>query len=172
MIANTFISKEQFCRDYHVGKATALWLIQTGLLPAIDTGRKTGRYLIADTDIQTYLHQRELDPKKYRYKGTPPSSSGVSLEPRQARAALAGLWSDIPDLLRLRDVAQLLGYDERVIVRWRREWGLQYLQASQFIYYPKQYLIDFILSPLGQTQYPKSPEHIELLNKIYLPNAP
>lgn len=103
MMANTFISKEQFCRDYHVGKATALWLIQTGLLPAIDTGRKTGRYLIADTDIQTYLHQRELDPKKYRYKGTPPSSSGVSLKPRQARAALMALWSDIPDLLRLRD---------------------------------------------------------------------
>lgn len=172
MMANTFISKEQFCRDYHVGKATALWLIQTGLLPAIDTGRKTGRYLVADTDIQTYLRQRELDPKKYRYKGTPPSSCGVPSSPRQARAALAGLWSDIPDLLRLRDVAQLLGYDERVIVRWRKEWGLQYLQASQFIYYPKQYLIDFILSPLGHAQYPKSPEHIELLNKIYVPNAP
>lgn len=56
MMANTFISKEQFCRDYHVGKATALWLIQTGLLSAIDTGRKTGRYLIADTDIQTFVY--------------------------------------------------------------------------------------------------------------------
>lgn len=78
MMANTFISKEQFCRDYHVGKATALWLIQTGLLPAIDTGRKTGRYLIADTDIQTYLHQRELDPKKYRYQ-EPPEGEGYQL---------------------------------------------------------------------------------------------
>ena len=37
------ISKEQFYRIAHISKATALHLLQNGLVPCKDTGKKTRR---------------------------------------------------------------------------------------------------------------------------------
>ena len=40
------ISKDQFYRIAHISKATALYLLQSGLVPCIDSGKKTRRYTI------------------------------------------------------------------------------------------------------------------------------
>ena len=165
VMKNEYLSKEQFCREFHVGKRTALWLISNGLLPAIDTKRKTDRYLIARKDIARYLKKRELEPDKYRYRGlqtTVLSSKSAD----KLRSAFFKIWADIPDVLRRHDVETLLGYEERIIVRWRHELGLESLKISQTIYYPKKMLIDFLLGPKAQAQYPKSPEHIQLMRRV------
>ena len=62
-----YISKEQFCKECHIKKATALYLIQGGLVPAINTQRQTNRYLIARSDMVRYLQERERDPIRFRY---------------------------------------------------------------------------------------------------------
>ena len=166
-----YLSKEQFCKECHVGKGTALWLIQSGLLPAINTMRQTGRYLIARSDVARYMRSRELEPEKYRYKkhrcqgalnpGLVPVGSVDS-----RRNVLEAIWSHVPDVLRCHEVQALLGYEKGVIARWRKELGLGYIKVSQTIYYPKKYLIDFLLSPPSQAQYFKSKEHIQLLRRM------
>ena len=166
-----YISKEQFCKECHVGKQTALWLIQSGLLPAINTMRQTGRYLIAKSDVACYLRNRELEPEKYRYRKyrcqsfpNPGFSSGGSAQ--DLRSALEKIWIQVPDVLRCHEVQAILGYEEGVITRWRKELGLGYIKVSQTIYYPKKYLIDFLLSPQSQAQYIRSNKHIQLLRRI------
>lgn len=167
MMKEEYLSKEQFCKEYQVGKRTALWLISNNLLPAIDTKRKTDRYLISRKDIAHYLHQRELNPEKYRYPGRQSKVlSSQSIE--HLRSAFFKVWADVPDVLRRQEVETLLGYEERVIVRWRRELGLEYLKVSQTIYYPKKLLIDFLISPKAQRQYPKSPQHIQLMRRVII----
>ena len=171
-----YISKEQFCKECHVGKQTALWLIQSGLLPAINTMRQTGRYLIAKSDIACYLRNRELEPEKYRYRkyryrkyrcqsfpnpGFSPDGSAQDL-----RSALEKIWIQVPDVLRCHEVQAILGYEEGVITRWRKELGPGYIKVSQTIYYPKKCLIDFLLSPQSQAQYFRSNKHIQLLRRI------
>ena len=64
LMKDEYISKEQFCKECHVGKKTALWLIQSGLLSAINTMRKTDRYLISKAAVARYLHIRELEPDR------------------------------------------------------------------------------------------------------------
>lgn len=59
------ISKEQFYRIAHISKATALHLLQNGLVPCKDTGKKTRRYTIRTDDVITYLIDREIHPEKY-----------------------------------------------------------------------------------------------------------
>ena len=44
--------------------------------------------------------------------------------------------------------------------------GLKYIKVSQTIYYPKKYLIEFLLSPQSQAQYVRSAEHIQLMRRI------
>ena len=59
------ISKDQFYRIAHISKATALHLLQNGLVPCKDTGKKTRRYTIRTDDVITYLIDREIHPEKY-----------------------------------------------------------------------------------------------------------
>lgn len=47
-----YISKEQFCKLAHVRKANVLKLIQSGLIPYIDIGNQTHRYLIRQSDAE------------------------------------------------------------------------------------------------------------------------
>ena len=49
------ISKDQFYRIAHISKATALHLLQNGLVPCKDTGKKTRRYTIRTDDVITHL---------------------------------------------------------------------------------------------------------------------
>ena len=65
-----YLSKEQFYKECHISKATALWLIQSGLIPAIDTKKKTKRYLIAREDVEIFKHERERNPSKYTISET------------------------------------------------------------------------------------------------------
>ena len=53
-----YISKEQFCKLAHVRKANVLKLIQSGLIPYIDIGNQTHRYLIRQSDVEVYLTLR------------------------------------------------------------------------------------------------------------------
>ena len=60
------ISKDQFYRIAHISKATALHLLQNGLVPCKDTGKKTRRYTIRTDDVILYMIDREIYPEKYR----------------------------------------------------------------------------------------------------------
>ena len=63
-----YISKEQFCKLAHIRKANALKLIQSGLIPYIDIGNQTHRYLIRQSDAEAYLTDRAHDPAKYSFQ--------------------------------------------------------------------------------------------------------
>lgn len=64
-----YISKEQFCKLAHVRKANVLKLIQSGLIPYIDIGNQTHRYLIRQSDAEAYLTDRAHDPANIVFKG-------------------------------------------------------------------------------------------------------
>lgn len=48
-------SRNQFYQIAHISKATALYLLQNGLVPYKDTGKKTRWYIIRTDDIIFYL---------------------------------------------------------------------------------------------------------------------
>lgn len=167
-----YISKEQFYKECHISKRTALWLIQSGLVCAIDMGKRTNRYLIDRCEVKRYLHERELHPEKYRYtRGVAPSLACLEdtdqlINTKRTQAALQKIWEDEPDLLRIQDVSALLGYPEKRIAKWKTAGELRSIVVSHTLYFPKKYLLDFVLSPVFQAVSPKSSEHLELLRRI------
>lgn len=48
------MSKDQFYKVAHISKATALFLLQTGLVPCKDSKKKTRRYTIKTKDVISY----------------------------------------------------------------------------------------------------------------------
>lgn len=59
------VSKEQLCQICHISKRKAAWLLENGLIPCSDTGKKTRRFSIRMKDIVFYLEDREAHPEHY-----------------------------------------------------------------------------------------------------------
>ena len=63
------MSRNDFRIVCHIGTRTSLYLLQSGLVPCKNNGKKTRCYKIAKKDGAEYLYRRESDPMHY----TPPS---------------------------------------------------------------------------------------------------
>lgn len=163
-----YLSKEQFYKACHIGKATALRLIKSGLIPAIDTHKQTKRYLIARKDAENFMREREQNPEKFSL-GRVQTYGGFRMYRRSVAVRMRRLaqaeWSDLPDILGIHDVAELLGYQKRTVYRWRKELGLKGFQISGVHYIPKSCLLDFIASLEFHGIQRKSEKHIDLLRR-------
>lgn len=168
---STYLSKEQFYKECHISKATALRLIESGLIPAVDTKKRTKRYLIAREDVDAFKRDRERNPAKYSlgpsrniqtYGGFREYQLSTALKMRKLAQEE---WADLPDVLSISDVANLLGYRKETICRWRKTLGFKGLKISGRHYLPKKYLLDFIESPEFHHVQPKSSKHIDLLRR-------
>lgn len=166
-----YLSKEQFYRECHISKATALKLIQSGLVPAIDTKKQTRRYLIARDDVEVFKRDRETNPSKYgiglsrnvlTYGGFREYRQSTAIKMRKLAQSD---WADSPDVLSISDVSNLLGYRKETICRWRKTLGLKGFKISGRHYIPKNYLLDFIGSPEFHRVQPKSVKHVDLLRR-------
>ena len=60
------VQKEQFRIICHISKRTARYLLQSGLVPCVQSGKKTRNYTIKTKDIVRYLERREIHPEKYK----------------------------------------------------------------------------------------------------------
>ncbi|WP_276856874.1 helix-turn-helix domain-containing protein [Intestinimonas butyriciproducens] len=170
---SAYLSKEQFYKECHISKATALRLIQSGLIPAIDTKKKTNRYFIAREDIEEFKRERERDPSKYALSVKPIVSTCGAFREYQRSGAIKMRqiaqveWSNLPDILCVKDVAHLLGYRSETIYRWIKKLGLNGLKISGIHYIPQKCLLEFIASPEFHSVHPKSSQHIDLLRRSY-----
>lgn len=164
-----YISKEQFYKMAHVRKATALRLIQEGLVPAVDTGKQTNRYLIRLSDAEFYLQDRIVHPEKYSSQKkaciqTYPGKFNRGFA-RDLSLCAANLWADEPALLTVAQVHGLLGYSEGVIRRWYQESGLQVVRVVNRLYIPKKSLLKFLKTKTFCFITQKSAKHIELIRR-------
>lgn len=166
-----YLSKEQFCKLCHVSKATALKLIKSGMVPAIDTKKKTNRYLIARSDVEAYLLERNQDPFRFvssRQHNIQTHGAYKEFDPENAvkmRRIAAFEWTDCPDVLRAKDISGLLGYRTETIYRWRSNLGLNGYIISGKLYIPKTFLLDFVASPEFHGIQQKTVQHINLLRR-------
>ena len=59
------ITKDQFYRICNISKKTAKHLLDNGLVPCDNNGKKTRKYKLKLTDVIEYLEGREVSPESY-----------------------------------------------------------------------------------------------------------
>ncbi len=99
------ISKDQFYRIAHISKATALYLLQSGLVSCIDSGKKTRRYTIRIDDVISYMIDREIHPEVY-------SAPGLWYKERSGRCNSCIVYSDVLAKLSDNDRVEFRKYIE------------------------------------------------------------
>jgi len=173
------VSKDQLYRICHISKATALYLLQSGCIPCSNSGKKTRKYRIELEDIITYLQRREVFPIEFK----PPegyyiekSHSGAHHHKRAyipqdllpgSRFFFEKKMQKYGDVMTTSDVSKFLGYSKKTVVSWHEKNEIKDFVIKGKLIFPKEYLIDFIVSDRCNNILLKSSKHINLI-KEYL----
>lgn len=181
------ISKDQFYRIAHISKATALYLLQSGLVPCRDTGKKTRRYTIRIDDVIIYMIEREKYPEVYQapknwYKKRSRGKSNQSnimkapmkLLPKDRKAFIKYMEKRLDrydDLMKVSDVIEVIGYSDTSIHRWCKDEKIKAFYVSSKYLIPKICFIEFLLSEDTFSIKRKTWKHIQLINTFFEPRA-
>lgn len=171
-IPRDYLSKEEFYKVAHIRKATALWLLETGLVTAEKPERKGFGYKIPKAAVEHYLKDRSINPTKYRksnrcdrYPYGPEVQYSREFSPK-IRALVEQDIEHLSDVLVPQEVSLILGYQIKEIYEWHRTRGLKSLMVSGKLYIPKLFLLDFVASKEYHDIREKSQKHIELLRRV------
>lgn len=173
------LTKEQMRVVCHISKRKAAYLLQAGLIPCINTGKKTHTYLIGKADVANYLWDRDVNPDRYR---TPPAISVLGekqntaansssldrlIPPDILKAYYVGKLLHYPDLLTVVQVKLITGYGENTVHGWINKGKLSYIECISGWRIPKIYLIEFLCSPYCNNISRKTQKHLVYLSEIH-----
>jgi len=168
-----YMTKNQMYKVCHISKKTCLFLLENGLVPCIDSGKKTRRFKIETNAVIHYLEDRELRPELYR----PPEGFYKKKQSELNRALTEddllimrqfyeAALKRYPDVLTTKQVSEFTGYGESSVVRWCSKQQLKNFYIKRRLFIPKEYLIDFLVSWHFIGISVKSDSHRRLDNQI------
>ena len=176
------MTKDQFYRVARINKQHAKYLLDSGLVPCINTGKKTRKYHIATHDVITYLCDREDNPEKYKvpmgfYIGKNGCSKRHPDKPateiirfnftEPEKTGLYTLWENLTvgydDLLTTPEVSELTGYSAQSIQRWCNQKILVGFKIRGTLTIPRLAVVEFMSSDRATAIVRKSSKHLDLL---------
>lgn len=178
-----YITKEQMYRICHISKKTCLFLLESGLVPSIDSGKKTRRFKIKTTDVVQYLRDRDDYPELYKapdgfYKGggckKAPSFDEVFTKDDLVtmRKYYEELLFNHPDVMTIEQVAKFTGYCKTSVRTWCSKQEVKCFLIRQRFQIPKENLLDFLVSKyfigiaVKSSKHRKFNEQIRALKKL------
>jgi len=156
-----YVSLDQLHRICKIAKRSALYLVKNRIIPAIDTNKKTWRYKIAIDDVIVYLNRREQSGSMIP-SGAVSSRNGakrpVSTRKSFSQLVLPGqesdvaeyfnyIYSDYDEVLTTADVVEMTGLNKSTIMKLAKAGFIKSLAVSSRYLIPKQYLMEFLVTP-------------------------
>ena len=151
------ITKDQLYRICRISKRKALWLLENGVIPCEDSGKKTRRFRVRLEDVIEFLERRdagELDA--ILPQGIFSSSSHPVCQPRtyldsdELRMFILTEWDEQPDMLTVRKAAELCGYSVHTVSGWVRKGTVASAAYHGANLVPKESLARWLASKEGQ----------------------
>ena len=171
------LTKEQLRIVCHISKRKATYLLQSGLIPCINTGKKTHTYIVAKSAVAFYLRDREENPQKYHFSSSVISNKNRSqtavrragpilIDRDRMRAYYKDKLSAFPDVLTTTQVKLLIGYGENTVRAWIEKGELPYLDCLAGWGIPKIWLINFLCSSYCNRIARNSQAHLAFLTDL------
>ena len=140
---NEYMTADQVRQMLHISKRKCAWMLQNGLLPCENTGKKTRQYRIRYEDVIAYQAKNAGCPVVLPQIFSSASPRQPRVPPADFCERLSQRWSHLPDALTEQDVARLLGYTANTVGRWISNRRLRAVTAHGETLVTKQWLIDF-----------------------------
>lgn len=162
-----YVTKDQFYRICHISKKTALYYLENGFIPCIDSGKKTRRFKIAIKDIIIFLEDRDKNPEKYylpnhynnpflpseirQYKAKPQAKNNKYFyklkrfnEVKDYQKYLEQQFSDYPDMMTRYQVQQITGHSIDTIRLWCQFDKVRYIRHHSTYLLQKKSIISYL----------------------------
>lgn len=162
------VTKEQLWKICHISKRTARYLLQSGLIPCTQSGKKTRNYTIKMKDIIHYLKHREIFPEKYKlpagsYNGSyrPKPVLPDNIAPATLKAYYQELFRQYPDVITTKQASEMTGSSTSCIVKWIRAGKVKAFPKCNTFLIPKCCLIEYMVSYEYRNRKGKSKKQFE-----------
>ena len=166
---------EEVRKILHISKRKCAWMLQNGMIPCQDTGKKTHRYIVLKKDLHKYINDSKQHPEKYIFPISFTSEKtrkrkidnyylSSSQVPENFNAWLDDEWYNLPDVISPKDIERILGYHHETIRRWINRGWLKIVRTHNEEYVPREWLIDFTCDH-GFRIAQKSVKHRKLLDR-------
>lgn len=161
------VSKDQFYQICHISKNTAKYYLDNGLIPCVDTKKKTRRYSIKLKDIIAFLEDRDANPSKY-YLPKHFDNPFLPREQRQHKKVprngkykdcyklksirdvpdyqryLSQQFREYPDMMTAQQLRQLTGHSIAVIISWCKDKKVRFIFQGAMYRIQKQSVINYL----------------------------
>ena len=155
-----FLYLDQLYRICRISKKSARYLVEHGIIPAIDTGRKTWRYKIHIDDVISYLEYRDkfgsmIPPGAVSSRsnirtvstfGDRKSFAEIVVQGQEKKIAeyFIFIYADYDEILTTADVVEMTGLNKSTIQKLARNGHIKSLARRPTYLIPKQYLLEFV----------------------------
>jgi hypothetical protein len=167
------ISLDQFHRICKIAKRSAKYLVDNGIVPAIDSGKKTHRYRIAIDDVIAYLRCRDRDGSMIPVGVTSSRKPNIARrsysqtvaygQEREVVQYFTDIYVDYPDVLTTDDMAAMTGMHKKSFMRILKDGHIKALASEPRYFVPKVYFWEFIASRRFIDAWSNSNEFIRIL---------
>ena len=170
-----YMSGDELYRYLHISKRKMRYLLQSGYIPVIDTGKKTHRYMVKVEDATAFRQQMEqtsdcLFELKGRFNSRKPIPPLLEPTPENCKAFaeyLTELWADLPDALPTRIAASLVGYSFQRVQECVREGLIVGVAIGNVRYCAKESFIEYVAS-IERVAVPRRTEKYYTLIKDFV----
>ena len=129
------MSRKDFRTACRIGTRTSIYLLKSGLVPCVHTGKKTRCYKISKADVAEYLRRREMEPGYYTppsgwyqdYPNHKPPASSVQTRIKYEiisklliRQYFEEQLASYPDVMSAAQISQATGYNAKTVAGWCR----------------------------------------------------
>lgn len=156
-----YVSLDQLSRICKIAKRSASYLITQGIIPSIDTGKKTWRYKIALDDVIVYLRKREqvgsmiprgvISSRNGARTRNPGNHKTFALILEQEQTSELAeyfnfVFSDFDDVLTAEDISEMTGLNRSTVLKLLKAGHIKSIMVHPRYMIPKQYLLDFVIT--------------------------
>lgn len=168
-MSEEYVTQEQVRLMLHISKRKAKYMLDNGIIPCINTGKKTRQYRVKVSDIEYYMeHPYDfavgMFPSGSKHK--PVKKEAVRLDDEVVREYYLKLLSKENDMLSVQEISKLTGYSTSAIYRWiERGWVDSMMFLGRHLI-RKDNLFSFLISPTCATFPQKSLKHLQQISEI------
>lgn len=168
-MSETYGTQETVRQMLHISKRKAKYILDNGIIPCINTGKKTRQYRVKISDIKHYMeHPYNFDVGMFPSNTKPKSikKEALLLDEDVVYTYFYKMLSNENDMLTIIRISELTGYGKPTIYRWiNKSWLKSILFLNKHLI-PKEELLKFLISPTFTTLPQKSPKHLQQIAEI------
>ena len=161
-----------------ISKRKALWLLENGVIPCEDSGKKTRRFRIKPEDVIDFLERRDagdldviLPQGIFSSVSHPVCWPRTYLDSEELCTFILTEWDGQPDMLTVKEAAELCGYSAHTVSGWLRKGSVASIAYHGANLVSKDSLAKWLASREGQGIGHMSEVHRGLLERFRILQA-